>query len=349
MEDIKGLQMHPYLQRQMQKTENAILEADVEDAAAALRRSLEYITEQYLCRYKPELKGNSLYEIIKALEECGAESPQVIDLWEDIRIFGNRCGAHKSSGSGSLNKAEYLFKDMLLYLPVFLEKFPEPMGEQAAVNNAAGENGAGLAASGHCGDKGENLIWKLDNMGTLTISGKGKMADFTPGESENVIKRGILGVQKETPIPWYEHRDKIKSVVLQEGVKNIGTAAFWECTELVSVGLPWNLQKIGARAFAHCQKLRNIRLPDYLLGVGDAAFWNCSSLEEITIPRAVTSLDKWNFAGCQKLSRAVFSNTICYMGVQIFSWCDNLTIEAPAGSLALKYAELYKISYRVIA
>lgn len=349
MEYIEGLQMHPYLQRQMQKTEDAILKSDVEDAAAALRRSLEYITEQYINRYKPELRGASLYETIKSLEECGAEKPEVIELWEDIRIFGNRCGAHKSSGSGSLNKAEYLYKDMLLYLQVFLEKFPKPIEENTGVYNMGEETGSSVTASGYCGEKGENLTWKLDHMGTLTINGRGKMADFTPGESVNTIKQGILGTKQEIPIPWYDYREEIKCIVLQEGVKNIGKAAFWECMELTSVELPWNLQKIGVQAFAYCQKLKSIRLPDYLLGIGDAAFWNCGELEEIAIPRAVTSLDKWNFAGCRNLHRVVFSKTIVYMGVQIFSWCDNLVIEAPAGSLALKYAEHHKISYRVIA
>ena len=33
-------------------------------------------------------------------------------------------------------------------------------------------------ASGNCGANGSNAKWSLDEQGTLTISGKGKIADY---------------------------------------------------------------------------------------------------------------------------------------------------------------------------
>ena len=44
-----------------------------------------------------------------------------------------------------------------------------------------GTAGTARAADGYCGGEGEgtNLTWTLDDSGTLTISGTGKMADYS--------------------------------------------------------------------------------------------------------------------------------------------------------------------------
>ena len=36
---------------------------------------------------------------------------------------------------------------------------------------------ASAASSGNCGDSGSNVTWSLDDNGTLTLSGSGKMED----------------------------------------------------------------------------------------------------------------------------------------------------------------------------
>ncbi|MBR7155112.1 MAG: leucine-rich repeat protein, partial [Paludibacteraceae bacterium] len=68
--------------------------------------------------------------------------------------------------------------------------------------------------SGTCGD---NLTWELTD-GVLTISGTGAMSNYTSSSS-----------------PWYSYRSSITSVVIEEGVTNIGNYAFYNCTGLTSV------------------------------------------------------------------------------------------------------------------
>ena len=64
------------------------------------------------------------------------------------------------------------------------------------------------AVSGSCGT---NLTWSLDETGTMTISGTGAMTDFAAGSD----------------VPWESLRDDITSVVVEDGVTNVGDYAFY--------------------------------------------------------------------------------------------------------------------------
>ena len=52
--------------------------------------------------------------------------------------------------------------------------------------------------SGSCG---ENVIWKLDNRGILTISGKGRMRNY----------RGGFGSAEEVQAPWLKYMNNSKN------------------------------------------------------------------------------------------------------------------------------------------
>ena len=64
--------------------------------------------------------------------------------------------------------------------------------------------------------------------GVLTISGTGCMNDFD-----------------ESGAPWYDIREDIKSVDIKEGVTSIGNNSFCDCTNLVSVTIPYSVISIG--------------------------------------------------------------------------------------------------------
>ena len=78
---------------------------------------------------------------------------------------------------------------------------------------------ASIIASGACGT---SVNWELDSEGTLTISGTGKMNDYS-----------FSGT------PWYNmYRSQINSVVIEDGVTSIGDSAFWDCSSLTSIAIP---------------------------------------------------------------------------------------------------------------
>ncbi len=53
-------------------------------------------------------------------------------------------------------------------------------------------------ASGKCG---EDIVWSLDEEGTLTLSGKGSMSTYSFFTS-----------------PWYSRRDEIKTIEIEDGI-----------------------------------------------------------------------------------------------------------------------------------
>ena len=100
-----------------------------------------------------------------------------------------------------------------------------------------------IVGSGNCGAEGDNVTWTLDDNGTLTIDGRGKMQDYT----------------WETA-PWYNQRDSIKQVVIENGVTNVGNYAFYNCTNMTSVSVSASVTEIGLSAFYDCRNLETVDL-----------------------------------------------------------------------------------------
>ena len=110
----------------------------------------------------------------------------------------------------------------------------------------------------------DGLTWSLDKKGTLTISGKGEMPDYSG----------------DTP-PWEKYRDDIKAVVIEKGVTHIGAQCFQFCTKLKSVTIPSSVESIGDAAFYRCEKLSAVTLPDALTEIADQTFDHCTALKSI--------------------------------------------------------------------
>ena len=140
------------------------------------------------------------------------------------------------------------------------------------------------------GTCGEDIAWSLGNDGTLELCGDGDM----PGIS----------------FLWYNDRDSIESVSIEEGVTSIAASAFANCKNLKEVTLPKGVVTIGNSAFANCASLTDVNLPSGVTLIDKGAFLNCSSLKTITIPKSVMLIEKLAFSGCESLT------DIYYLGTQ---------------------------------
>ena len=121
-----------------------------------------------------------------------------------------------------------------------------------------------FAESGTCGADGDNLTWTLTD-GVLTISGTGDMKDFS----------------SEDP-SWAPYISSIQSVVIEEGVENIGMYAFWQCSALTAVTIPKSVWSIGQCAFNACYVLSSITIPSNVSFIGAWTFYGCTGLTSIT-------------------------------------------------------------------
>lgn len=145
---------------------------------------------------------------------------------------------------------------------------------------------ASAASSGNCGDSGSNVTWLLDDNGTLTISGSGKIEDY----------------RSDIDQPWYSNRSDITSVVIEPGVTSIGSLAFYKCSNLTSITIPSGLTSIGEMAFFNCSALTSVTIPNGVISIGNFAFGSCTGLKSITIPSSVTSIENNIFQDCTRLT-----------------------------------------------
>jgi len=161
-------------------------------------------------------------------------------------------------------------------------------------------------ASGTCGD---DLTWELDNSNVLTITGTGKMYDYTASSAPT----------------WDQYKTDIVKVIINSGANSIGNNAFNGCTSLVSIDIPEGVESIGDSAFQDCTGLTAIELPTSVSSIGNSAFSGCSQLEEITIPEGVVSIDSNAFLGCGSLTTFSIPSTVTNIGADAFKGCTSVT------------------------
>lgn len=169
---------------------------------------------------------------------------------------------------------------------------------------------ASAASSGNCGDSGSNVTWLLDDNGTLTISGSGKIEDY----------------RSDIDQPWYSNRSDITSVVIEPGVTSIGSLAFYKCSNLTSITIPSGLTSIGEMAFFNCSALTSVTIPNGVISIGNFAFGSCTGLKSITIPSSVTSIGESAFQHCTGLTSITIPNSVTSIVNLAFWDCDSLTI-----------------------
>lgn len=152
------------------------------------------------------------------------------------------------------------------------------------------------------------IQWEL-SAGTLVISGKGEMRDYTDAHMA----------------PWLDSASAIKRIVVKEGITSIGDLAFYNCDKALFVALPESVTKIGNRAFKNCFSLVGIRLPKSLETIGEASFEACTALKSLDMPQALRSIGNYAFINCTALSTVSIPRGVTELGRVAFAYCTGLT------------------------
>lgn len=126
-----------------------------------------------------------------------------------------------------------------------------------------------------------------------------------------------------------EAKQKIKKIIIPEGVQHISANAFRGMQGLEEVLLPSTLEAIDAYAFYKCTSLKNIHLPDSLVHLGASTFNGCSALTQIEIPGSISMKDSQFaydsiFCDCSELKEVVVHHGIDRLPNKAFSGCSNL-------------------------
>ena len=138
-------------------------------------------------------------------------------------------------------------------------------GSKSTASSAAASSVAAstAAATNSCG---EGVTWALAD-GTLTISGTGRMTNFT----------------KDAPAPWAAQADQITTVEVEGTVTSVGATAFKDCTALTTVNIADGVEYIEAGAFNGCTALTEVNIPLSVGYIKTGAFKDCNALTSVTI------------------------------------------------------------------
>ncbi|MBQ7704419.1 MAG: leucine-rich repeat domain-containing protein [Selenomonadaceae bacterium] len=130
---------------------------------------------------------------------------------------------------------------------------------------------AAILKSGNCGD---GVKWMLEDNGTLTISGRGKMTDFLI-EDKSSEQYGWF-----YHTPWQAVTSNIQKIIVQDGVTSVGSHSFANCENLREVVLSNSVNFIGSQAFIGCANLESVTFPASAK-LGDNVFKNCNKLKNL--------------------------------------------------------------------
>lgn len=211
--------------------------------------------------------------------------------------------------------------------------------------------GAVLSEALGSGSIGDGLSWSLSRSGALTISGSGKMPDFS---------------SVANAAPWDKQKDKIQSVVIESGVQSISGGAFSGCTALEKVSISETVTQIDLNAFGGCTSLAafevaegnkafssdggvlfsadkellrcpvgksaDYTVPSGTVAIAGGAFKDCAKLESLVIPDSVISIGESAFENCAALKRITLPKNITKLEASCFSGCAALAeITLPDG------------------
>lgn len=172
------------------------------------------------------------------------------------------------------------------------------------------------------------ITWTLSDDGTLTISGT-DMPNYNYPDYA----------------PWYSQRDKIKKIVIENGVTNIGNSAFVHCPNLTSITIPESVTSIGKSVFVN-SGIVSITIPNSVKSIGEGAFNGCSNLTSVTIGNRVKSIEDYTFHDCSNLTSITIGNSVNSIGNYAFENCKSLpSIILPSSVTVIGYEAFHNCLY----
>jgi len=217
-----------------------------------------------------------------------------------------------------------------------------------------------IIAQGTSGAEGDNITWVLTTDSILTIGGNGDMMNYA-SSANNIHTRNNVSTNDAPNTPWFSYREAIQTVVIENGVTNIGDWAFYDCRNLISVSIPNTVTTIGSHAFEDCISLVSIVIPESVTSIGRYVFWGCTSLVSIDvesenlyfasengvlfdkskttlirypigksdtayiIPNSVEVISEGAFADCTALTSVTIPANLTTIGELAFAFCIGLT------------------------
>ena len=128
-------------------------------------------------------------------------------------------------------------------------------------------------------------------------------------------------------------KSALNRIELPSGIREIGDAAFMNCTYLSVVQkdgvVAESLESIGASAFYDREHLSSFSVGELLTSIGDDAFYRCTKLSSFNFGGSLIDIGKNSFNGCTDLlagnGKLVCPENLRYIGDGAFTDCGNIS------------------------
>ncbi|MBO7253913.1 MAG: leucine-rich repeat domain-containing protein [Clostridia bacterium] len=166
----------------------------------------------------------------------------------------------------------------------------------------------------------------------------------------------------------------IISVIIPEGIIEIGKCAFKGCSSLENINIPESVEKIGDDIFYHCpsitytqyenglylgnennpylilvkamnQQIEKCIINEKTKYIYPYAFSGCMSLSVVDIPESVVEIGECAFIGCRALSSVKVMGELKKIGYCVFFKCEKISILGKKGSTAEDIAKTHNFPF----
>jgi hypothetical protein len=144
---------------------------------------------------------------------------------------------------------------------------------------------------------------------------------FNPAKLKTVI---IEDGVKIVPYGAFLGYTSLTSVTIGNDVTAIGGKAFYGCTNIATMNIPDGVINIEGEAFSGCTYLMTFKAGLGLQIIGNGAFYGCSNLVSGDIPIGVTTIGSSAFESCVSITSFTIPNTVTVVGSRAFYGCTNL-------------------------
>ena len=110
------------------------------------------------------------------------------------------------------------------------------------------------------------------------------------------------------------YRSSIKEIVLQDGLKTIGTECFSKTKQLTDLIMPDTVTSIGESVFIYAAKIKNVKLSASLTTLPKLTFSLCPLIKEITVPGNIKVVDEQAITDNDYLEKVTFENGVESIG-----------------------------------
>ena len=114
---------------------------------------------------------------------------------------------------------------------------------------------------------------------------------------------------------------------IPSGTEAIGSKAFQDCKQLLSVTIPDSVTTLDDGAFYRCSRLKSVKGCENISVISPGAFGYCKSLSDIEFSDNLKTIEFDAFTDCDMLSQIVFPDSLSELGARAIDGCLKIHVK----------------------